>query len=212
MPGKNSEESATGTVTGTATESLEQATDPAGLPASYPVTGVQVAYYHTCHTKLWLFSRHIRMEWESDDVAIGKQLDRQRYSRRRKPPMAIDETIRLDYIQRGDDGMLEVHDIKKSKAMSESHRWQLRYYLWYLRQRGVEAVGVLNYPLLSRTERIELTEEDAIVMVEQLEAIRALVAGEMVPARRTGLCRRCAYNEFCWGDVPDEECKKEKGP
>ena len=43
------------------------------------VTGTQINYYFICKTKLWLFSHHIQMEHENEDVQIGKLIHDTRY-------------------------------------------------------------------------------------------------------------------------------------
>jgi hypothetical protein len=36
--------------------------------------------------------------------------------------------------------------------MEAAHRWQMLYYLDYLKSKGVEAKGEINYPLISKDE------------------------------------------------------------
>ena len=128
------------------------------------ITGVKINYYFICKTKLWLFSHNIQMERESEAVSMGKLIHESRYQRTKKD-VIIDNTISIDFMKKGD--VLEVHDIKKSKKMEEAHKWQLLYYLYFLHKRGVEAVGVINYPLLNKKEVIDPSEND----FEEIEKI-----------------------------------------
>lgn len=165
------------------------------------VTGVQVAYYAICSTKLWLFSHRMDMEEEHENVHIGRELNRSTYSRARRD-IAVGAG-RYDFIRASD--VLEVHDIKKSRSFGEAHRLQLLYYLYTLAKGGVRAIGVLDYPLTNRHERVEPTA-DAFAEVENaLSAIPHIIQGPMPPPVRKRYCRRCAYQEFCWGgETPDE--------
>ncbi len=161
------------------------------------ITGVKVNYYFICKTKLWLFSHNIQMERESEDVSMGKLIHESRYSRVKKD-IIIDNVISIDFLKKGD--ILEVHDIKKSKKMEEAHRWQLLYYLYYLHERGVEAVGVLNYPLLNKKEVIEPSEDDFKEMERIMDEIPRIVYGNVPAPVKRRLCRKCSYYEFCFGD------------
>ncbi|MDD2666693.1 MAG: CRISPR-associated protein Cas4 [Methanocellales archaeon] len=160
------------------------------------ITGVKVAYYFICHTKLWLFSHNIRMERESEDVLMGKHIHESRYQRRKKD-IIIDNAISIDFVKKGD--VIEVHDIKKSRKMEDAHRWQLTYYVYYLHQRGVKARGVLNYPLLNKKEIVEPTEEDFKTIEQIMNCIIEIVSGEMPTPSKRKLCNRCSYVEFCFG-------------
>ncbi len=158
------------------------------------ITGVKVAYYYICHTKLWLFSHDIAMEREHENVEVGRLIHETSYGGRE--PVTIDE-IAVDFIRRGD--LIEVHEVKKTRSMERAHRMQLLYYLYYLRERGVEAVGVIDYPKLRRRERVELSEGDAEELERAMEEIRRINDGPMPPPRRKKICRKCAYYEFCFG-------------
>ena len=65
-------------------------------------TGTQINYYFVCHRKLWLFSRGIQMEHESDAVFQGKLLSEDSYEHRRKE-IDIAKIIFIEFFfQRGD--------------------------------------------------------------------------------------------------------------
>jgi CRISPR-associated exonuclease Cas4 len=64
----------------------------------------------------------------------------------------------------------------------------------------VDGKGFLHYPLLRRTVNVELTDELASRLESVLEEIRAILSKPSVPAPvKIGYCRRCSYNELCWG-------------
>lgn len=166
-------------------------------PGSVKVTGVKVSYYFICHTKLWLFSHNIELEDDSENVRIGRTVHEDRYKRARKG-VSIDGVMKADFVRKGDE--LVVHEVKKSRKMEDSHRYQLLFYLKYLKDHGVEATGELNYPLLNKRERVELTPEDEDEIDRIEEEIREIVLGEMPEPERKKICGKCAYAGFCWGD------------
>lgn len=161
---------------------------------SVRITGVKVNYYHICKTKLWLFSHNINLEKENDSVAIGKMLHEDRYKKNYKN-ITIDG-ISIDFMKAGT--ILEIHEIKKSKKMDEADKAQLSFYLYYLKKKGFEATGVLNYPLLNKVERIELSPEDEIDIERDIEDIRKIVLGSIPSPERKKICLKCAYQEFCF--------------
>ncbi len=166
------------------------------------ITGVKIDYYHICHTKLWLFSHNITLEAGHENVEIGKQLHEDRYKRDGKD-VTIDNTISIDFVRRG--SRVELHEVKKTKKMEDAHRAQLLFYIYYLKQRGVSAEGVINYPLIRETVQVTLTPEDEAVLQNEIKEIERIVQGRMPHPLRKRICAKCAYIEFCFCDeVMDE--------
>jgi CRISPR-associated exonuclease Cas4 len=161
---------------------------------SVRITGVKVNYYHVCKTKLWLFSHNINLEKENDSVAIGKMLHEDRYKKNFKN-ITIDG-ISIDFLKAGQK--LEIHEIKKSKRMDAADKAQLLFYIYYLKKRGFEATGILNYPLLNKTEKIELNPEDEKSIETDIEDIKRAILGPIPSPERKKICLKCAYQEFCF--------------
>lgn len=164
-------------------------------------TGTQVNYYAVCKRKLWLFSHDIQMERENENVQIGKLVGEQTYSRAQKE-IAIDDRVVIDWMESkvGDDGVLLLHEVKKSRAVESAHRLQMLYYIYYLKCKGVEARGEIDYPLLKRNEQIELTPEAEVELMGVLSGLEMVVESTTIPPRLTTkrFCQKCAYYELCW--------------
>jgi CRISPR-associated exonuclease Cas4 len=167
------------------------------VTGSMHIGGVKVAYYFICHTKLWLFSHNIALEKEHENVNIGKLLHEDRYKRDSKD-VTIDQTISVDFIRKGDSIVL--HEIKKTKRMEEAHRWQMLYYLYYLKSKGITASGEINYPLISKREQVMLLEKDESDIENVIGEIKRIVTDRMPTPKRMKICQKCAYFEFCFGD------------
>lgn len=149
------------------------------------ITGTHIAYYFICARKLWFFHHNIRCEYENDAVRLGKHIHETSYDRRKKE-VSIDGRIVVDWI---DHEKKIVHEVKKSDRMETSHTWQLKYYMWYLEQKGLDVadentlglanedlkeleninlsdvkergyIGELNYPRLKKIKKVILTTKD----------------------------------------------------
>jgi CRISPR-associated exonuclease Cas4 len=169
---------------------------------SVRITGVKVNYYHVCKTKLWLFSHNINLERGNDNVALGKMLHEDRYKKNSKN-ITIDG-ISIDFVKAGKK--VEIHEIKKSKKMDAADRAQLLFYLYYLKKRDFDAVGILNYPLLNKTETIEMDAEDEACTEREIEEIKKVVLGPMPLPVHKKICLKCAYEEFCFcGEYNDND-------
>ena len=70
----------------------------------------------------------------------------------------FDNLISFDFVRKG--GVLEVHEVKKSRKMSKSHHYQLLYYLYYLKsEKGInDVIGIIDYPKIRRRETLKLDD------------------------------------------------------
>jgi len=161
-------------------------------PAKY--TGTQVNYFMVCSRKTWLFSHDMQMEHESDLVRLGRLVHETRFPRKLKEIQV--GRIKIDFFDR----KYEVHEIKKSRRMEKAHVYQLLYYLYYLKhEAGVEAKGVLNYPLTRRRVEVELTQEKEQELEGILGEMHSLVSlGKPPPPLWVPYCKYCSYHELCW--------------
>lgn len=158
------------------------------------VTGVMLYYYFVCPRKLWYFARQLRMEQGNENVEIGKLLDSGSYTRDEKH-IQIDQVINIDFIRSSNT----LHEIKKSRKIEGASIWQLKYYLYYLKQRGVDGLhGQLDYPLLKQTVQVELTAEDTQQIEQLLSSIREICGQPLPPPFHSmRICHACAYLDLC---------------
>ncbi len=167
-------------------------------------TGTHINYYFICHRKLWLFSHGVQCEMESDAVRMGKHIHETSYEREDKE-IAIDGRIVLDWFD-AERGV--VHEVKKSDKMEEAHVWQICFYLWYLKEKGMAIAqrehdegitGELNYPMLKSKKTVILTtEKERELTRDIIPEIEAILAAEVMPgAVEWKVCKSCAYCELC---------------
>lgn len=120
------------------------------------ISGIDIYYYYICKKKLWYFLNEINMEQNNELVSIGKILDENSYKKNQKNIM-IDNTINIDFINNN----ATLHEVKKTKAIEEAGMWQLKYYMYYLKQKGVKNIKAeIDFPLIKETKKIELTVEE----------------------------------------------------
>ena len=161
------------------------------------ISGEQINYYFVCKTKLWLFSHHIEMEQNSDLVYFGKYLDENTYTKN-KHDFIIDNKIQIDFIKTNNS--IELHEIKKSQMLERAHEFQLLYYIYYLKkEKGIKnIIGYLNYPTIRKTIKIELTEDKEKELKDILNDINKIIESTIPKPKKSRICRKCAYFEFCF--------------
>lgn len=159
------------------------------------VTGVMFYYYFVCKRKLWYFSKGIQMESTNENVMIGKLIDETTYKREKKHIM-IDGVINIDFI----NNMKVINEIKKSKSIEEAGQWQLKYYIYYLKIKGIEEIeGLIDYPLLKQRVKIELTQNDELKIKEVINEIKNITTNKNIPDKiENKICKSCAYYELCY--------------
>lgn len=159
------------------------------------ITGVMIYYYEVCKIKLWYFYNEIQMEYGNENVAIGKVLDEETYKRDKKH-INIDNIINIDFIR----SKSILHEVKKSKKIEEASILQVKYYLYFLKKRGVENIkGKIDYPLLKQNIDIELAEEDILNIENILKDIKEIVSLKNPPAlEKKRICKSCAYYDLCF--------------
>ena len=162
------------------------------------VTATLINLYHICKRELWLHSNEIRMEHTSDTVTEGKLIGENTYTDRAAKYTELQlEGVKIDFY---DAQNKVVHEIKKSDKMEVAHEAQVKYYLYKLKQLGVEgATGILEYPTLRHTAHIVLTDED-VIDIQRWEAdILEIISREEMPGViNKPVCKRCSYFEFCY--------------
>lgn len=162
------------------------------------ITGTHFNYYQLCHRKLWLFANGINMEHTSDLVYEGKLIHEESYPQRseRYEEMEMDG-IKIDFY---DAKNKVIHEIKKSDKVEEAHRWQVKYYIYVLEQNGIVGVtGLLEYPTLRQTEKVELCDDDRKAIETMKLSIEQLINADVCPpVVHSKICKNCSYYDFCY--------------
>lgn len=154
-----------------------------------------INYYFVCKRKLWCLAKNINLEEENENVQLGKLIDENSYSIETKQVL-IENTVNIDFIR----NWKVVHEVKKSKAIEEAAIWQVKYYIYFLKKRGIKIEkGIVDYPQIRERKEVILSNEDEKEMEEILENIKKICNDEKAPkVINNKICKKCAYYEFCY--------------
>jgi len=158
------------------------------------ITGVMVQYYKVCPRELWFYIHQINMNYDNDDINIGRLIHENSYKREKKE-IRLDNIV-FDFVKNHD--ILTVYEIKKSSKLTIGGHYQLYFYLWTLKNVNIDAVGEVVYPKEKKKEKIELTPEIEKEITEIISGIQDISQLETPPKSQfKPYCRRCTYYELC---------------
>jgi len=154
--------------------------------------------YHVCKRELWLLANGISMEHTSDLVYDGKLIHEKSYPQRSERYEEVElDGIKIDYY---DARNKVIHEIKRSDKVEPAHEWQVKYYIYVLEQNGIDGVtGILEYPALRQTTKVNLTDTDRQKIKEIEEKIAQLISSDdCPPVINAKICKSCSYYDFCY--------------
>lgn len=158
------------------------------------VTGVMVQYFVICKRELWFFLKQVNMNYNNDDISIGKSIHEASYKRENKE-VKVDNMV-FDFIKKGDE--LVVFEMKKSSKLTIGAKYQLYFYLYSLRLLNSNIKGILLYPNERKREEIVLTDEiieevdNIIDGILKISDLNAPPHAEIKP-----YCKECSFFELC---------------
>ena len=159
------------------------------------ITGLMVYYYEVCKRKLWYFTNDIQLEENNSNVILGKLLEENSYTRDEKK-INIDGVINIDFIR----SKKILHEIKKSNSIEPASILQIQYYLYYLEKKGLIGLkGILDYPLLKQTVKVNLSDSDRENLENIIIGIKEILGKESPPIlEKKNICKKCAYFDLCF--------------
>jgi CRISPR-associated exonuclease Cas4 len=129
-------------------------------------------------------------------IELGRLLSEESYSRERKE-IEIGN-LKLDLLKRG-RGSVVVGEVKKSSRFLKSAEMQLLFYLYKLKERGIQASGELLIPREKKRMKVELTRGKEKEIEQAIGKIEEIISREEPPLpEKCRFCPKCAYREFCW--------------
>lgn len=160
------------------------------------VNGTLMNYYVHCQRQCYLHGNRINFEDNSENVKIGKALHENKYENDRNSEIAI-ENIRIDKITK--DYLVET---KKSDADVEASKWQLLYYLYVLKCKGIIKKGKLEFIQRNKDKKTIILELNTDIENEvkvKINIIEKLLSNEEIPKeQKKSHCKRCAYYDYCY--------------
>ena len=159
------------------------------------ITGIMIYYYFICQRRLWYFLNQINMEQNSELVKIGKLIDETTYTKEKKQ-ILIDNTINIDFIKNG----AILHEVKKTKSIEEAGIWQVKYYIYYLQNKGIQNIKAqIDFPLLRETKEVILEEKDKEILGNVIKNIEEIMKMDKPPKTiNSKVCNKCSYFDLCY--------------
>jgi len=141
------------------------------------------------------------MEEDHERVQDGKMLHESSYKRIKKREVFVDESFKVDAL----DGEY-IREIKLSSKMSKADKYQLLFYLFQLKKRGLHRKGLVSYTKEKKAEEVILTEEAEKEIISIIKDIKNIIKRPYPPQLlRKSYCRKCAYYDFCYADEKEDE-------
>ncbi len=161
------------------------------------ISGGMINYYFHCKRQLWLSYNRINMELSNEDVRIGKVLHDLKFENQKNSHVKLDNIIEIDKIT--DEFIIE---FKKSDSDINSAKYQILYYLYILKQKGINRYGIVQFNEINRQgkQQIEfyLTQENEQKLLEIINDIESLCSNSVLPVINDKKCKKCAYYEYCY--------------
>ena len=158
------------------------------------INGTLMWYYYICKREVWLIGHGIEADQANDFLLLGRHIQELFYKREKKE-FLIDNTIMIDILP----GKKVVGEIKKSSRYEKAAKMQVAFYLWYMKQKGVELEGELRIPQERKRQKVHLTPELAREIEEAIAEIQKILAlPKPPPPVKIPYCKHCAYKDLCW--------------
>ena len=95
----------------------------------------------------------------------------------------------------------KVESLTGKKADKEAAKWQLYYYLYVLKNKGIKRKGKLEFVENScgkKIEYFELSEDIEKEILNLISKIELLIKSKEIPKfKKIKGCSKCAYYEYC---------------
>jgi CRISPR-associated exonuclease Cas4 len=159
------------------------------------ITGTLVWYYSICKREVWLMAHEITPDEDFYSLEIGRAIHQIFYKEFRKEVGL--EGARFDFLKKERNVVCEV---KTSSRFLDAAILQLLYYLYRLKEYGIEAIGEIHVPKERKKIKVTLDGEHEARLLSALKEIRLIMSSTKPPEPvNTPFCRKCAYRDFCWG-------------
>jgi len=141
-------------------------------------------------------SRQINPFEDNPFLEIARIIHEDSYEREKKEIEF--ENLKFDLIKTGNKKII-VGEIKKSSRFLKSAKMQLLFYLWRLKNKGLNFTGEILIPKEKKKIPIILTEELEKELLNAITNIKEIIKKGTPPkVKKTKYCSSCAYFELCW--------------
>jgi len=156
-----------------------------------------VLSFVSCKREAWFMHHGIIPDQTNPFIELGKFIHESAYERLGEKSVEL-PGMKIDMIWQ-EDGMTIVGEIKKSSRSFKGARMQLLYYMYALRQLGIDSKGYIMIPREKRRIEVILDEEAENELEQLLQEVGEIVSAEKPPEEKwRSICSKCGYVELCW--------------
>lgn len=158
------------------------------------ISGTHVYEYFKCKRQLHLNLENITFYENSDNITMGKILEKETYKRRSKKFKQFNIGVGVvDFIDFRDK---IIYETKKSTSMLELGIYQLKFYMMSM---GEGWSGVIEVPKERYKEKFTLNDNDKKELNEAISYIKNIKPSDKVPERLDSpICKKCSFYDYCY--------------
>lgn len=154
------------------------------------INGSLINSYCICKRKAWLILHRIGLEFNSDDVLIGKELHEEYYAKNKE---ILIDNIKMDQVTNK-----YIIELKKNDTFLEAAINQLKYYMYILNAKGMKKDGKIKILETGQEIKIEFNDDIKKEIENLLNEINVFSTNiNPPPYKNMSYCEKCAYYEYC---------------
>ncbi|RLC37242.1 CRISPR-associated protein Cas4 [candidate division Kazan bacterium] len=159
------------------------------------MNGILFCSYFACKRQTWFLSRHIEFSKENEFMMLGKLIHEK--NRRKMKEVRIGNVC-IDMVDTR-NGNFKILEVKKSSKLTTPQKQQVYFYLYILKEIGVQAKGEIFYPKEKKRIKLELNKETEMAIRKNIQEINNLIKQKLPPLpKRKAYCEKCSFYDFCW--------------
>ncbi|MCX7757923.1 MAG: CRISPR-associated protein Cas4 [candidate division WOR-3 bacterium] len=160
------------------------------------ITGTLIWYYNICKREVWLLAHEITPDPDNQLIQLGSLVHSEAYPQEKKGWETAG--MKIDIIKRVGKQII-VGEIKKSDRFLEAAKMQLLFYLYQLKQKGIDATGELLLPVQKKRIPVEFELGDEEKLRKAICEIKEIVKMPYPPpVNKNKFCNKCGYKYFCY--------------
>lgn len=158
--------------------------------------GTLVWFYKICKREVWLMSKNILPDQMDENIDLGKFIHENSYQRKEKE--VLFGNVKFDVVFENEDKLV-IGETKKTSKYENASKYQLAYYLFVLKDSGINAEGVLLYPEEKKRTKVILTKELEEELKDIIKEIEEIQEKDIPPElKKINFCKNCGYREYCY--------------
>ncbi len=158
--------------------------------------GTLVWFYKICKREVWLMSKNILPDQMDENIDLGRFIHENSYQRKEKE--VLFGNVKFDVVFENEDKLV-IGETKKTSKYENASKYQLAYYLFVLKDSGINAEGVLLYPEEKKRTKVILTKELEEELKDIIKEIEEIQEKNIPPElKKINFCKNCGYREYCY--------------